>query len=142
MSMSLLLLAADATVTSCQRICGRRAGGTMSKCRRDMSSFTTYGRHMEWLNYHHLLYFWTVARAGWAAGGGGVGWRTRPGGAQGPALGAWWGRGGWWRRGGGWRSPRWGAWCTATPRRSSRWAARGRTAGRRGGRGAGGSPCG
>jgi LysR family transcriptional regulator, transcriptional activator of nhaA len=22
------------------------------------------GREMEWLNYHHLLYFWTVAREG------------------------------------------------------------------------------
>src|SRR5262245_36648937 len=23
-----------------------------------------YGRRMAWLNYHHLLYFWTVAREG------------------------------------------------------------------------------
>src|SRR4029434_9272989 len=25
------------------------------------------GRRMEWLNYHHLLYFWTVAREGTVA---------------------------------------------------------------------------
>ncbi|MGH7793912.1 MAG: LysR family transcriptional regulator, partial [Candidatus Binatia bacterium] len=25
---------------------------------------------MDWLNYHHLLYFWTVARIGSVAGAG------------------------------------------------------------------------
>lgn len=30
----------------------------------DRSVFSNYGPSMEWLNYHHLLYFWTVAREG------------------------------------------------------------------------------
>jgi len=29
-----------------------------------MSAFPTYGGAMEWLNYHHLHYFWVVAREG------------------------------------------------------------------------------
>lgn len=28
------------------------------------SAFSNYGPGMEWINYHHLLYFWTVAREG------------------------------------------------------------------------------
>ena len=30
----------------------------------DTGPFTDEGSVMEWLNYHHLLYFWTVAREG------------------------------------------------------------------------------
>lgn len=30
----------------------------------DLSGYSTYGPTMEWLNYHHLLYFWTVAKEG------------------------------------------------------------------------------
>src|SRR5512139_4216016 len=37
----------------------------MTKSRRNMSRSTTYRPStMEWINYHHLLYFWVVAREG------------------------------------------------------------------------------
>lgn len=31
---------------------------------RDLLSWTTYARHMDRINYHHLLYFWVVVREG------------------------------------------------------------------------------
>lgn len=36
----------------------------MRKFRRDLSKKPTYTPDMEWLNYHHLLYFWVVAKEG------------------------------------------------------------------------------
>lgn len=36
----------------------------------DASVFSTYRGPMEWLNYHHLLYFWVVAREGGLAPAG------------------------------------------------------------------------
>lgn len=37
---------------------------TITKYQLIMLVFTTYDSAMEWLNYHHLLYFWHVAREG------------------------------------------------------------------------------
>ena len=36
----------------------------MRKFHRDLSKKPTYTHGMEWLNYHHLLYFWVVAKEG------------------------------------------------------------------------------
>ena len=36
----------------------------MRKFQRDVSKKSTYTLGMEWLNYHHLLYFWVVAKEG------------------------------------------------------------------------------
>lgn len=36
----------------------------MRKFHRDLSKKSTYTLDMEWLNYHHLLYFWVVAKEG------------------------------------------------------------------------------
>jgi LysR family transcriptional activator of nhaA len=36
----------------------------MRKFHRDLSKKSTYTHGMEWLNYHHLLYFWVVAKEG------------------------------------------------------------------------------
>src|ERR671935_1301122 len=36
----------------------------MRKFHGDLSEKSTYTHGMEWLNYHHLLYFWVVAKEG------------------------------------------------------------------------------
>ena len=36
----------------------------MRKFQCDLSKKPTYTNGMEWLNYHHLLYFWVVAKEG------------------------------------------------------------------------------
>src|SRR3989442_5273484 len=36
----------------------------MRKFHGDLSEKPTYTQGMEWLNYHHLLYFWVVAKEG------------------------------------------------------------------------------
>src|SRR5919204_5094143 len=36
----------------------------MRKFHGDLSEKSTYTQGMEWLNYHHLLYFWVVAKEG------------------------------------------------------------------------------
>ena len=43
----------------------------------DSSFFTNYNPGMEWLNYHHLLYFWTTAKHG-GIGKAGAELRLRP----------------------------------------------------------------
>lgn len=37
---------------------------TRTKFLTQPSTFSTYSRRVDWLNYHHLLYFWVVAREG------------------------------------------------------------------------------
>src|SRR3989442_4284093 len=37
---------------------------TIRKFEGELSQKTTYRGGMEWLNYHHLLYFWVVAKEG------------------------------------------------------------------------------
>lgn len=44
----------------------------MTKERHASSVFPTYYGRMEWLNYHHLLYFWMVAREGGLSAAGKV----------------------------------------------------------------------
>ena len=43
-----------------------RVGGAVFFARVlfEKPTYPTYGREMEWLNYHHLLYFWMVAKEG------------------------------------------------------------------------------
>src|SRR5688500_67115 len=46
---------------------------TSTKYQRDTSYSSTYNpTAMEWINYHHLLYFWVVAREGGLAKAGRV----------------------------------------------------------------------
>ena len=76
---------------------------------------------MTWLNYHHLLYFWTVAREGSIVRAAEQLHLTQPTiSGQIKALEDALGERLFERQGRAWCSPRWGGSCIATPRRSSR----------------------
>lgn len=55
---------APAPVTTSRSLGRSRLMGLLEIFRVDRSRKTNYGPRMEWLNYHHLLYFWVVARQG------------------------------------------------------------------------------